>query len=168
MSKKLTIAITGRALKVKDNASSTRMSVRKNKSTKSKKKSKQNQPRRKLTTEEKIVILYPDIASKNKQDRVLGKFISAHSRDPFQGKEIQPDLLEFNFPDFGFENELCFISDDPNQKISPNWKYFMDYCSPFPKFERLNNYINFANNEKLERLMSEEAKLSNKPSKQMS
>ena len=62
-------------------------------------------------------------------------------------------MMEFSFPDFGFDNELLFMTDENITQISPQWKFFMDYCSPFPKFERLSNYITFANNEKLEKLM---------------
>ena len=133
--------------------------------TRGKKKKKTVQERRKLTIEEKLVILYPDISDKTKLDKVLGKFVATVARDPFQGKEIQPDFMEFNYPDFGFDNELQFFTEEGYYKHSPNWKFFMDYCSPFPKFERLNNYITFANNEKLERLMSEESRIGIKPTK---
>ena len=95
----------------------------------------------------------------------MGKFVATVARDPFHGQEIQPDFMEFNYPDFGFDNELQFFNEDNVSTHSPNWKFFMDYCSPFPKFERLNNYIAFANNEKLERLMSEDSRIMIKSNK---
>ena len=65
------------------------------------------------------MILYPDIYERNKLDRVLGKFIATKSRDPFKGEEIQPEMMEFSFPDFGFDNELLFMTDENITQISP-------------------------------------------------
>lgn len=63
--------------------------------------------------------------------------------DPFKGRKIDPDLMKFKNPDFGFNNHLIFedSSDQPTLNISSNWRYLLDYTSLFPRFERVNNYI---------------------------
>ena len=58
-----------------------------------------------------MMILYPDFVLSDKTE-VLNKFIAKPTRDPFNGLEIEPDDLEFGYPDFGFNNELLFISED--------------------------------------------------------
>ena len=129
---------------------------------KSKRKNQQSkveeQKRGKPTLSQKLIKLYPDISAKNKIDEVLGRFVAQRFRDPFKGAEIQPDMIDYNYPDFGFDNTLQFMSDEQVGEMSSNWRFFIDYCSPFPKFERLNNYIQFANAEKLERLMKDSNK----------
>ena len=37
---------------------------------------------------------------------------------------------------------------DANGLYSSNWKFFMDYMAPFPKFQRLKNYIKFVTDRK--------------------
>ena len=62
---------------------------------------------------------------------------------------IDPDELEFNFPDFGFDNELTFIEyENTAAGTSHYWKFFGDYSAPFPKFQRLKNYIKFVTDRK--------------------
>ena len=46
-------------------------------------------------------------------------------------------------PDFGFDNKLIFEEKGSIADYSSNWKFLMDYASPFPRFERLANYISF-------------------------
>lgn len=105
--------------------------------------------RKKKTTNEKKVIFFPDLAELCKKDLVLGKFLAQDSADPFKGQPIDPDNIEYQCPDFGFENHLNFALDDEDEQLkgnfSGNWKFLMDYASPFPRFERLKNYIQFVN-----------------------
>ena len=71
--------------------------------------------------------------------------------DPFDGKPIDPDKMEFQSPDFGFNNHLIFEDNSGHcGKYSSNWKYIMDYATLFPRFERVTNYITFVNSKKLE------------------
>ena len=104
----------------------------------------------KKTCAQKKVKFYPDMAIIAKQDRLLYKFIQKDYGDPFLGKAIDPDDVEFNAPDFGFNNYLVFDEKTEEGMYSPNWKYFMDYQNPFPKFQRLQNYIQFVNEQKYE------------------
>jgi len=81
----------------------------------------------------------------SKEDALLFQFLQKDFGDPFKGEAIEPDRVEYGAPDFGFNNRLIFDSAPPTPvepgSYSGNWKYLMDYSSPFPKFERLKNYI---------------------------
>ena len=68
--------------------------------------------------------------------------------DPFEGKEIDPDNVTFQNPDFGFNNDLIFEDSSNYGKFSSNWKYIMDYTTLFPRFERVSNYIQHVNEQK--------------------
>lgn len=95
-------------------------------------------------------MFYPDMADVLKSDRQLFEFLQQDSGDPFEGKEIDPDNMTFQNPDFGFNNSLIFEDITPNNgKYSSSWKYIMDYTTLFPRFERVTNYIQFVNQTKL-------------------
>ena len=54
-------------------------------------------------------------------------------------------------PDFGFNNYLIFDHDTDKKKyqqFSLGWRLIQDFASPFPKFERLKNYVNCINEAK--------------------
>ena len=79
----------------------------------------------------------------------LFNFLQKDYGDPFKGKAIDPDMVEFNSPDFGFDNELMFEEkNDGIGNYSSNWKYFMDYTKKNPRFERVNNYIKYVIEQK--------------------
>ena len=64
---------------------------------------------------------------------------------------LEPEEMEYNFPDFGFNNELTFLESEPGQNgMSSYWRFFGDYMAPFPKFQRLKNYIKFVTDRKEE------------------
>lgn len=89
------------------------------------------------------------MAKVSKKDMLLYRFLKKDYGDPFNGEVIEPETQEFAAPDFGFNNELIF--EDKNVShggYSSYWKYFMDYASPFPRFERVKNYVQFVNEQK--------------------
>lgn len=89
------------------------------------------------------------MAKVSKRDMLLYKFLVKDFGDPFKEAVIEPEDQEYAAPDFGFNNELIF--EDKGQSLggySQYWKYFMDYASPFPRFERVKNYIQFVNEQK--------------------
>ena len=90
---------------------------------------------------QKKVVFYPDMAQVAENDKLLYQFLQKDYGDPFEGKAIDPDVIDYQCPDFGFDNDLIFEEKDPSSQFSSNWRYFMDYSSPFPRFERLKNYI---------------------------
>ena len=68
---------------------------------------------------------------------------------------IDPDNVDYQSPDFGFDNYLIFEDKSATGfDKSVYWKFFMDYTSKNPKFQRLGNYIQFSlecqENEKFE------------------
>ena len=110
---------------------------------------------------QKKVMFYPDIARMKQHDKNLYDFLKKDFGDPFGGKMIDPDDVDFQSPDFGFNNDLIFEdnSNDGTQQYSSNWKYIMDYAMPFPKFQRVSNYIQFVNNKKFQEEQKQFAKL---------
>ena len=61
---------------------------------------------------EKKLILFPDLSEKKRQDEYLAEFLAkAEAGEELTScaKMIDPDELDYNFPDFGFDNELTFI-----------------------------------------------------------
>ena len=61
---------------------------------------------------------------------------------------ILSDVTKGQVPDFGFLNELKF---DDEQRIG--WNLFIDLVKPYPKYQKLDDYINDVHKEK--RLMEE-------------
>ena len=120
----------------------------------------------KLTIHEKKLILFPDLSEKKRQDEYLAEFLAkaeAGEELTSGAKMIDPDELEYNFPDFGFDNELTFIEFEPNGAGTSNyWKFFGDYSAPFPKFQRLRNYIKFVTDRKNEELKALEKAMGSK------
>ena len=82
--------------------------------------------------------------------------------------KLDPDTIEFNAPDFGYNNFLSF-DEDTNDEVSRyqiescksnndlpdmhinGWKKFLDFISLYPKHERVQNYIQFMNGKHLEK-----------------
>ena len=88
------------------------------------------------------------MARVSKDDPLLYQFFQKDYGDPFEGKEIDPDEMKYQCPDFGFDNNLIFEEKNQIGHYSANWKFFMDYASLFPRFERLANYIQFIKTQK--------------------
>ena len=63
-------------------------------------------------------------------------------------KELDPSLRMYSVPDFGFRDDL-------NISISSVWNLLSDHISPFPKYERLKNYIEKLTAKKLEKIKME-------------
>ena len=63
--------------------------------------------------------------------------------------KLNPDLVRFNRPDFGFNDYMSF---DEQCGSGKNWQKFMDCVSLFPKNERVQNYISFMQGKKTEKL----------------
>ena len=102
----------------------------------------------KRTLHQKKVVFYPDMSKVSKLDPLLYQFFQKDYGDPFEGKEIDPDEMVYQCPDFGFDNNLIFEEKNSIGQYSANWKFLMDYASPFPRFERLANYIQFIKTQK--------------------
>ena len=85
------------------------------------------------------------------EDHYLYSFLGRDYGDPFKGQIIMdPDKMEYSSPDFGFDNFLCFdnVKESKPGDFSSGWRLLQDYSSPFPRYERLKNYINCVNEEK--------------------
>jgi len=64
-------------------------------------------PPKKMARFEKKMILFPDLAAKKREDEYLAEFEARADGDPFREmKQIEPEELDYNYPDFGFNNEL--------------------------------------------------------------
>ena len=48
------------------------------------------------------------MAKVSRDDPLLYQFFQKDYGDPFEGKEIDPDAMEYQCPDFGFDNNLIF------------------------------------------------------------
>ena len=90
------------------------------------------------------------MAKVSQEDAFLYSFLKKDFGDPFKGKLVNPDKLKYSSPDFGFDNFLNFDQVDMSKagEFSPGWRLLQDYSSPFPRYERLKNYINCVNEEK--------------------
>lgn len=55
--------------------------------------------------------------------------------------KLDPSIREFQFPDFGFHDQLNMDLYEKD-KNSNFWSLLADYISYFPKYERVNNIIN--------------------------
>ena len=87
-----------------------------------------------------MLFLYPDYAKAKEKNQKYGEFVARREQDPFGGVPIQPENVEYMYPDFGFDNDMTFLDDITTNYSSP-WRFFMDYVTTFPKFERPKNYI---------------------------
>lgn len=99
----------------------------------------------------KKVTFYPEMGQVSKNDKFLFNFLMKDYGDPFNGQKIDPDQMDFNSPDFGFDNFLIFDETAPMGGKSQNWKFLMDYASNIPRFERVKNYIQCINEQKFVR-----------------
>lgn len=101
---------------------------------------------------EKKLILFPDLARKKREDEYLAEFLAKGEGEPALISDaplIEPEEMEYNFPDFGFNNDLTFIESEPAANgMSSYWRFFGDYMAPFPKFQRLKNYIKYVTDRK--------------------
>ena len=81
----------------------------------------------------KKVMFYPDYADVVKESKMLYNFLLQDYGDPFGDAKIDPDEVEYQNPDFGFNNYLIFESEQQRligadgTSLSANWKFFMDY-----------------------------------------
>ena len=48
------------------------------------------------------------MAKVSKEDAILFQFLQKDYGDPFEGADIDPDSVEYQSPDFGFDNYLNF------------------------------------------------------------
>ena len=66
---------------------------------------------------------------------MLYNFLRQDFGDPFGDAKIDPEVLDYQNPDFGFNNYLIFegeqqrIVGEDGSSYSSNWKFFMDYAS---------------------------------------
>ena len=78
---------------------------------------------------------------------MLYNFLLQDYGDPFGDAKIDPDEVEYQNPNFGFNNYLIFEGEQQRivgadgSSLSSNWKFFMDYSSVYPRYERLKHYI---------------------------
>lgn len=95
-----------------------------------------------------MVRFFPDLIH---PDPVVTEFYA----EPIEGtidrnikKPLNPDHICFKRPNFGFNDELNF---DEEFEANTNWRKFMDCVSQFPQYERVQNYIEFVRNKKMEK-----------------
>jgi hypothetical protein len=86
---------------------------------------------------------YPELFSK---DLLVTEFACGQNSKKFMDK-LDPDSMDFTFPDFGFNNELEFEEGDEDGAVF-GWRKFMDCVAIDPKYERVQNYISFINDRK--------------------
>jgi hypothetical protein len=95
------------------------------------------------TKADKMLKYFPQLFNK---DLLLTEFVCGQKNNNFTDK-LDPDNMEFTFPDFGFNNELEFEERDDDGAVL-GWRRFMDCVSMAPKYERVQNYISFINDKK--------------------
>ena len=120
---------------------------------KDKKKKLQQQVRRKDTKgkiiesfgtkADKMLKYYPELFSK---DLLVTEFACGYRGKKFMDK-LDPDSMDYTFPDFGFNNELELEEGDEDGAVF-GWRKFMDCVAIDPKYERVQNYISFINDKK--------------------
>lgn len=86
---------------------------------------------------------YPELFSK---DLLVTEFACGYRGKKFMDK-LDPDSMDYTFPDFGFNNELEFEEGDEDGAVF-GWRKFMDCVAIDPKYERVQNYISFINDKK--------------------
>lgn len=65
-----------------------------------------------------------------------------------RARELDPSIREFQYPDFGFEDELNM--DGAREGLKKNiWVLLADHISQFPRYERVRNLIAERTKEKL-------------------
>ena len=79
------------------------------------------------------------MAKVSQEDRLLFAFMKRDYGCPFEGKQMDPDEMKFQSPDFGFDNYLMFdepvpVNGEKGEQFSPGWKYLQDFANPFPRF----------------------------------
>jgi len=99
---------------------------------------------------EKKLKYFPGLAEneQRRKDNFLRDFLVMQESNPFEA-QLDPESTNYMFPDFGFNNGLHFSD---FEGFHNPWKLFSDYVRPFPKFERLKNYIDFVNKCKVKKL----------------
>jgi len=61
---------------------------------------------------DKKVIFYPEMGKVSREDAFLFAFLKKDYGCPFEGKNIDPDQVKYQSPDFGFDNHLVFDQDE--------------------------------------------------------
>ena len=61
-----------------------------------------------ISIDQKKIKFYPELAKFSKSDELLFKFLSKDYGDPFKGQSIDPDVMDYQSPDFGFNNYMIF------------------------------------------------------------
>lgn len=97
------------------------------------------------------------------EDKIITEFFANRETNALKNEtRLDPDSMPFAIPDFGFNNELSFNDLYYSNMASEGmafegfigWKKFMDCVSMYPRYERVQNYIQFVNEKKLEGLFT--------------
>ena len=70
------------------------------------------------------------------------------ARAPFH-RDLDPELREFPFPDFGFPHDLNYSDSPSGARISSVWHLLFDHIQAYPKYERLKGVIEGMTHRKL-------------------
>jgi len=70
------------------------------------------------------------------------------ARAPFH-RDLDPELREFPFPDFGFRDDLNYSESQTGNRMSSVWHLLFDHIQAHPKYERLKAVIDDMTNQKL-------------------
>ena len=109
----------------------------------------------------------------SKRDKLLYKFLGKDYGDPFKDKDIDPDDMNYQSPDFGFDDHMVFEEEPQTGSYSHGWKCIGDYVSRYSRFERVVNYIKFVNKQKNQeeaqnkKLLMQKTSTLTRPSKKM-
>ena len=67
---------------------------------------------------------------------------------PFH-RDLDPELREFPFPDFGFRDDLNYSEGPSGNRMNSVWHLLFDHIQAYPKYERLKAVIEDMTNQKL-------------------
>jgi hypothetical protein len=77
---------------------------------------------------------------------MITEFTVDYHKTPKVDQRLNSDYVKFKRPDFGFNDYMTF--DENEYDALSGWNKLIPLLSIFPKYERVNNYINFIQEKK--------------------
>ena len=72
---------------------------------------------------------------------MITEFTVDYQKSARADTKLNPDYVKYKRPDFGFNDYMTFNENEYN--ALSGWNKLIPLLSIFPKYERVNNYINF-------------------------
>ena len=98
---------------------------------------------------------YPEM--QKKKDNFLTEFLATKQGNPnILNEKLDPDVIGYNQPDFGYDCSLSLSHINPDDYEGLGWRKFMDCVATYPKYERVQNYIDLVNQKNIAKLSKQE------------